>query len=339
MKALPLSLAIAAALLAPPTLHAQDATPPAQPGPDAALPDLADAPKLPETPHAAWHADYQAALALAKEQKKHLLIVFTGSDWIPLCRIYDRDILNQPEFIDAVSEHYVLVRMDYPKKTPQPPAVVQQNQLFMRAYRVSGFPTLMVTDLEGRPYGVNGYQPVTPANYAKVIGAMRQSATIRDQYFEKAAAASGTEKASLLAKGVPNLPGNLSARYYRAQLEEIIANDPKDETGKAAKCKRLLADVVYSDRMQELESKVEWGEMLTTTDAYIAENGLQGAERQQALLNKASVYQKQGKLADLIRTLLEIVAIDAKTPQAQQAQGALDKLRAKKLQEELSPGR
>lgn len=337
MKALPFSLAIGAALLAQPLLRAQDT--PAAPEAELPLPDLAKAPESPETPHAAWHTDYQAALARAKEQKKHLLIVFTGSDWIPLCRIYDRDILNQPEFIDSASEHYVLVRMDYPKKTPQPPAVAQQNQLFMRAYRISAFPTLMVTDLEGRPYGVNGYQPVTPANYAKVIGAMRQSATVRDQYFEKAATATGAEKASLLTKGVPNLPGNLSARYYRPQLEEIIAHDPQDETGKVAKCKRLLADVAYSDKMQELESNVEWSEMLTVTDAYIAENGLQGAERQQALLNKASVYQKQGKLADLIRTLLEVVAIDAKTPQAQQAQGALDKLRAKKLQEELSPRR
>lgn len=318
------------------TAMAQTPPPVAEPAANQ-MPDLQNAPEKPMPPHAAWFTDYPAARQKAIDEKKHLLLVFTGSDWIPLCRIYDRDILNQPEFIDAVSEQFVLVRLDFPKETPQPASLVAQNRLFLRAYRVTAFPTVFLTDTEGRPYGVNGYQPVTPANFAKIIGTMRQMAVVRDQYFEKASAAQGVERATLLAKGVPNLPGNLTARYYRTQLEEIIANDPNDKTGKLAKCRRLLADVAYSDQMQELEDKVEWGRMLEVTDTYIRENALQGAERQQALMNKVGVYSKQSNMAEMVRTLLEIVAVDEKTPQGRQAQSMLDKLRAKKIQEELSP--
>ncbi|MCB1062204.1 MAG: thioredoxin family protein [Verrucomicrobiae bacterium] len=319
------------------------ATPPAAPGPNAPpappapLVDPNAQPIEVQTPHAAWFVDYQAARQKAIAEGKHLLLLFTGSDWIPLCSIFDRDVLNQPDFVDSISETFVPVRFDFPKSRQLSPSVTAQNQLFMRAYRITAFPTVFLTDTDGRPYGINGYQAMTPANYAKIITAMRQMATLRDQYFEKAAAADGVEKAKLLVKGVPNLPGNLSARYYRQQLETIIANDPKDETGKVAKCKRLIADVDYSDQMQKLEQEIEWSKMLDLTDAYIRENGLQGQERQQALFNKVGVLQKQGNLPEVVRGLLEIAAIDEKSPLGQRAQGALAKLRAQKLEEELSP--
>ncbi len=300
-------------------------------------PGLAPAPEVTQPAHAAWHVDYQAARKKAIEQGKHLLLLFTGSDWIPLCRIFDRDILNQPDFIEAATEKFVLVRFDFPKEKRLPPPVAAQNQMFMRAYRVSAFPTLFLTDTDGRPYGINGYQSVTPANYGKIITDMRQMGALRDQYFEKADQATGVEKAKMLVKGVPDLPGNLSARYYRPQLETIIANDPSDETGKVEKCKRLIADVEYADRMQKLEQQVEWSKMLDLTDAYIRENNLQGTERQQAMFNKVGVFQKQGNLPEIVRTLLEIVSIDEKSPQGQRAQASLDRLRTHKLEEELSP--
>lgn len=319
-----------------PPVNTGPAAPAANSGP--AMPDLSRAPAEPQPPHAAWFTDYQTAHAKAVAEKKHLLLVFTGADWIALCRLFDQDILNQPAFLDWISGQFVPVRLDYPKKTIQLQATVAQNRIFMRAYRVSSFPTVILTDTEGRPYGINGYQPVPPLNYAKVIGAMRDIATDRDALFAKAAAApAGIEKARLLVQGVPNLPGNLPARYYRPQLEEIIANDPKDETGKVAKCKRLIADVEYADAMQKLEDKVDWAGMLKLTDDYIAANALQGAEKQHALFNKVGIFQKQANLTELARSLMEIVAIDEKTPQGRQAKGALDQLRAKKLQQELSP--
>lgn len=345
---LSLFLALAAGMM-PSTLVSQETAtpstgptavspPPPNPIPSAGgAPDLSTAPEIPEPPHASWFTDYQAARKKAIEEDKHLLLLFSGSDWIPLCRIFDRDVLNQQAFIDGVSDKFVIVRFDFPRDQKLPPATAAQNQLFMRAYRVAAFPTVYLTDTDGRPYGVNGYQAVTPVEYGKIITAMRQMATLRDQFFAKAETVTGVEKARLLVKGVPNLPGNLSARYYRPQLEAIIASDPQDETERVDKCRRLIADVDYTNQMQKLEQKVEWSKMLDLTDAFIKENNLQGPERQQALLNKVGVLQKQGNMSDVVRTLLEIASIDEKSPQGQRAKAALDRLRARKLEEDLSP--
>ncbi len=41
--------------------------------------------------------------------------------------------------------------------------------MLREAYRVRGFPTVLLTDATGRPFGVNGYQPVTAKDYADQI--------------------------------------------------------------------------------------------------------------------------------------------------------------------------
>lgn len=284
----------------------------------------------------AWTTDYQSARKRAIAEKKDLLLVFTASDWIKICQIYDRDIINQKAFTDLVEPKFVPVRFDFPKHTSQSPSLRAQNNLFMQAYRVTGFPTLMLTDTEGRPYAVNGYQPITPEEYGKIVLAMEETRVQRDEMFAQAAKAEGIEKAKLLVKAVPRLPGNLAARYYRPQLDEIIASDPGNETKAVPHLQKMIADVDYSNRMREMSSKVEWSKMIELTNQYITENQLAGAEKQKALFNKVGVYQKQGRTADLIATLLEIVKIDEKTPHGQRAQGILDRFRAEKLQEEMN---
>lgn len=285
----------------------------------------------------AWTGDYSAAHRKAVDEKKDLLLVFTGSDWINLCELYDRDILFQPDFTGPILERFVPVRLDFPKDAKMSQQVRARNQMLMRAYRVIAFPTLILTDSEGRPYAINGYQPVTPADYAKVIEAMRQTRVVRDDLFQKAAEAEGVEKAALLAKAIPKLPGSLAGRYYRAELEEIMALDPDNKTGKTQICKKLIADVDYSDRMEKMKRDVEWSKMIVLTDAYIRDQNLQGSELQQAMFNKVGVYRDQANITEMARTLLAIIKIDETTEQAKKAQKVLDGMRAGVLQERLAP--
>jgi len=285
----------------------------------------------------AWTDNYRTALARARGENKDLLLVFTGSDWIKICGAYDRDILFQPDFVNGIADSFVPVRFDFPKETKLPAQQKARNQMMMRAYRVAAFPTLVLTDTQGRPYGINGYQPVTPAEYAKVIQAMKATGEVRDDLFSKAAQASGVEKASLLAKAIPKLPGSLAGRFYRPELEAIIENDPENETGKVPVAQRLLADVDYSDQMEKLKAGVQWSKMIELTDSYIEEQKLQGAALQQALFNKVGVYKDQANTEAMARTLLEIVKIDESTQHAKNAQKILDGMRARVLEEQLSP--
>lgn len=282
-----------------------------------------------------WHTRYTPAIKQAQAENKSLILVFTGSKWIEICKIFESDILDQPEFVDQVSEKYVLLKLEFPKNNRMPEEIGREYQLLKDAYRVHGFPTVLVTDPEGRPFGMNGYQPVSADIYAKTLLAMLKGKEIRDTAFAKAKEQKGLEKAKTLAAGIPDLPGTLGARYYRKEIEEIIANDPRNKTGKTEAFQKQIADVDYATNMQKLAADVQYSKMLELTDAYIRDQNLKGDVLQKALLNKLGVQQKQKNTAGAVQTLLEVVTVNPESHFGKSAQKMLDNLRAQKIQENL----
>ncbi len=286
---------------------------------------------------AQWHTRYAPAVAQAKAEKKSLILIFTGSEWIEICKTFETDILQQADFLTQVSPKYVVLKLEYPKDNRLPAELAKEYQLLKDAYRVRGFPTVIMTDAEGRPFGMNGYQPVSSDQYAKVLLAMLKGREIRDNAAAKAETATGVEKAIALVESIPDLPGTLGARYYRAAMEGVITNDPKNQTGKVPSYKKQLADVDYSSQMQKLAVDVQYGKMIELTDAYIRDQNLKGELLQKALLNKLDIQQKQQNTAGAVQTLLEVVAVEPNSHFGKSAQKMLDSLRAAKIEEELKP--
>lgn len=284
-----------------------------------------------------WHDDYAVGAAEAKEKGKDLLLVFTGTDWIEMCEVFHREILTQPEFLDVVSEKFVLVKLEYPQNNRLPRQEATQKQFLRDAYGIKGFPTVVLTNFEGRPFGFNGYQPVSPEEYAETTMAMHANHEKRQAEIESSKSLEGVEKATALASGLPELPGNMTARFYREILEEILEADPENTLASTRSYRKMMADVDYGVAMQKLERDVRYGEMIELTEHFIAENALEGAALQKALMIKASVQKKQSNTPGMIETLLEVVKIDSKTKLAEQAQVTLDKLRAEKLTQDLAP--
>lgn len=278
-----------------------------------------------------WLISYRAGKAKAIAEKKDLILLFTGSDWIPMCETFDKDIINNGTFFATISENFVPVRFDFPKEIKQTDALKAQNQVLMANYRVQGLPTVMLTDSSGRPYAVNGYQALSAKEYATILTALQAVRIRRDEKFAGAETAQGLEKAQLLADGIPTLPGNLAAWFYRPQLSALIANDLQNKTGKAVQYQRLLNDVDYSRTMAQLSRNVEWAKMIRLTDDYIRGNQLKGEELQHAMMNKVGIYQSQGKFRDMAQTLLEITAIDPKSATGVKAQALLDQMRVNTL--------
>ena len=56
----------------------------------------------------AWMTDFDAARKVAAEQKKDLLVDFSGSDWCGWCKKLDAEVFSQPAFLDAASKKSVL---------------------------------------------------------------------------------------------------------------------------------------------------------------------------------------------------------------------------------------
>jgi thioredoxin-related protein len=104
-----------------------------------------------------WFTNFAQASALAKKQNKKMLLNFTGSDWCSWCIRLDREVFSQPEFTNYANEHYVLVKLDFPKKTSISQALQKQNIDLSKKYKVRGFPTIVVLNPSGKIHTTSGY--------------------------------------------------------------------------------------------------------------------------------------------------------------------------------------
>ena len=98
-----------------------------------------------------WLTDYAKALQQAKEQKRNVLLDFTGSDWCPVCIQMDKQVFNTPEFKGYSDKKLVLLRLDFPISKPLPQNLQDQNNHLVDAYSVGDlFPVFILVDPAGK---------------------------------------------------------------------------------------------------------------------------------------------------------------------------------------------
>ncbi len=272
-----------------------------------------------------WHRDYASARNEAKLEGKKLLIVFTGTDWIEICTKFYDEILGEPAFIDAVSEKFALLKLEFPKDNRLPREEAVQKALLREAYRVRGFPTVVLTDAEGRPFGVNGYQPLKPQEYAGQILAIAATHEQALAALREAESLAGLEKAEKLRAGIPDLPGALAVRFYRPEMEAILAADPEDSLKLAGPFGKLFAEMDYGREMQNLAREAKWEEAIAATDRHISEQKLEGGSLQTALLGRAAVERRAGQGEKSAATLREIIKIDPESEPGREAARLLER--------------
>jgi thiol:disulfide interchange protein len=107
-----------------------------------------------------WGTDLEKALAQAKKENKAVLVEFTGSDWCAPCIAVKKAVLGKKEFTEKASRDFVLVELDFPKKDK---ATAEKNEPLREKYEVSGFPTVLLLDAEGKKFS-----SFNPANYMAV---------------------------------------------------------------------------------------------------------------------------------------------------------------------------
>jgi protein disulfide-isomerase len=111
-------------------------------------------PPAPSTPSdAQWTTDFPAALNQAQSGNKLVLLNFTGSDWCPWCIKLDHDVLSTSEFAAYAQNKLVLVRLDFPRQTPQSDALKQANADLASRFNVNGYPTCILVDASGKELG------------------------------------------------------------------------------------------------------------------------------------------------------------------------------------------
>jgi protein disulfide-isomerase len=99
---------------------------------------------------ATWLTDLDKAKATAKEEKKLVLLDFTGSDWCPPCKALHKNVLSSKEFADFAKDNLVLVEVDFPQQKKLPEAQKKANETLAKEFKIEGFPTIVVLDPDGK---------------------------------------------------------------------------------------------------------------------------------------------------------------------------------------------
>ncbi len=204
-----------------------------------------------------WTVDYAAAKEAAGKDKKDLFLEFTGSDWCPPCQLMKKNIFDNDAFKAEAPKHFVLVKLDFPRdKSNQGAAEIAQNKSLQKQYEISGFPTVILADADGRPYAkMVGFGGSTAQDYVKDLADRRKVREARDAAFAKAATAEGVEKAKLLDQALTGIDDELVPTTYRKELDQIIALDADGKAGLKAKYEAVIKLPQIKEKLEAIQQE------------------------------------------------------------------------------------
>lgn len=115
------------------------------------------------------------AFAAAKASGKYVYACFSGSDWCGWCKKLDKEVFAQKEFLDGVTNDYVLVFIDSPSdQSVLSEHAKRENKKLTEKYEIEGFPTALIFSPDGEKITQTGYQKGGPAPYVKYLMGVRR---------------------------------------------------------------------------------------------------------------------------------------------------------------------
>lgn len=119
-----------------------------------------------------WLTDFEQAKELAAKESKLVIMVFQGSDWCAPCIKLDREIWSTDNFKAHAEEHFIMLKVDFPKKKQNRLEENQQahNNQLAESYNKNGyFPLVVVLDSNGKVIGNTGYKKVSPEEFIATL--------------------------------------------------------------------------------------------------------------------------------------------------------------------------
>lgn len=273
-----------------------------------------------------WLTDLEAAKQQAANEKKNLLIDFTGSDWCGWCIKLNKEVFSHDAFKNGVKDKFILVELDFPRdKSKLTDEIAIQNKALQKEYSVRGFPTILIADEKGRPFAKTGYRPGGPDAYVAHLNELLAIRDSRDASFAEAAKAEGVAKANLLVKSLRSLQigDEMVGKFYAVEIDAIKAADPKDESGfiKQAETKQKFS--AFQEQLNDLGSKGDFEGVMKAIDENLAANRFDGDLKQQILIFKSITFMQLKKPEEALKCLDDAKAV---APEGQIA-GQIDGLK------------
>lgn len=264
-----------------------------------------------------WSHDFDASAKKAASENKDMLVDFTGSDWCGWCIKLNEEVFSHDEFRKGVKDGYVLVELDYPKdKSKLSEETIAQNEKLQAKYSVTGFPTILLMDGEGRPFAKTGYQPGGPASYVDHLKELSEVREVRDKAFAEAGKAEGVEKAKLLVGALGNMgiDDALLASFYGDKIEQIKAADPADESGFVKGIEKKEKFAKFQDELNGLASGDKFKEALELTQKTAASGEYEGEMQQEVMFISGMIHAQLGETKEALEALDKAVEIAPESP-------------------------
>jgi thioredoxin-related protein len=280
-----------------------------------------------------WSTNYEAAKKEAAGSKKSLLIDFTGSDWCGWCIKLNDEVFKHDTFKNGVKDKFVLLELDYPQdKSGQSEELQKQNEELAKKYVVQGFPTILLTDEEGRPFAATGYEPGGPGEYVKHLDTLLEKRKARDEGFAAAEKLEGAAKAKALVGVLEGmeLSDTMVSGFYVSTVDAIKKADPGDSTGFVKKHAAKERLTKFEGDLNALAEKQDFDGALALIDKTIKEGGMEPEDTQRVTLMRGLVFAEQGKFDEAIKAVDEAKKIAPESEAAVQMDGLKKQLEAMK---------
>jgi thioredoxin-related protein len=247
--------------------------------------------KAAEAPAVPWLSDLEEGLKLAREEKKAVLVDFTGSDWCGWCIRLKKEVFDQKEFA-AVTKDFVLVELDYPQKKKQDPAVQAKNKAIAEKFSIEGFPTILLLTAQGEPFAQTGYEEGGPEKYLAHLSELLKANTAEG----RKAFAESKKEAALIAGYEQEIEKLLTPHLEKkdsAAAEAALAKFIKDKDIKGA----ARLDLVVNARVAIVQEckPGDQAALLKVLDQIIAETPASVEELAEVKEFRAQVAADQDK--------------------------------------------
>ncbi len=119
-----------------------------------------------------WLTNFDEAGKIAKNENKKIILSFQGSDWCAPCIKLNHDFFSTEEFKKYAKEHFVMLKVDFPRRKKNRLSKEQQkhnNQLAEKYNQNGYFPLVVVLDKNLKVLQQTSYKDISVTDFIKLL--------------------------------------------------------------------------------------------------------------------------------------------------------------------------
>lgn len=271
-----------------------------------------------------WIPDLRPALAMAKSQRKDILLEFPApQENTGACGALESDILDREPFRQEVGKAFILVRMA--SSGDMSPARITQVTTCAERLGVARFPTFVLLDSDGKPYARSELVASDRIDYQNEFNRLQKLHAQRDESIALAQSAKGIERARHLDDALATV-GSFAESEYADLRSEVISLDPENAAGLKAKYEpALLArqiDATIQGEVYPLVDRGDYPAAIARIDRLMNEIKPTPAQLQLMIAFKGQLFYSSGDKRKAAEFMDKAIAIDPASESARRARAA-----------------